>query len=764
MPTNIDYSDHAKVLVLIQEAQDNERDQRARVEEAQLFITEKDGQWDRYAISKMDGRFRGTFDMCTPIVDGIAGEITQSDFSIRVSPANGVATKQIAKTYDGLIRNIRNVSNADTLFNDMGRTNVVGGFDACEVVQDFIEPDSFNQGLLIKKIANAVRSVWWDQGSIEQDRHDADWGIKLKTIQKSEYDERWSKGSGVSIGDNAVNQTVKNTTNATDTVTIGKLYYKKPLNIEIVQMTDGSVYKDDEKFKSIQDELSQPTEDAPEGIKIETDDDGKEKRRKVKQWRVWTRLLDGSDWLDVEEETVFDYIPLVPIYGNFTIIDDKYIYFGKLQNLFDQQRVLNYSTSRDIEDGALGPSEKIAMTTDQIGNNDYSKINTERDPIFEYDNDEKSKSPPYKMAGAQPNAALQTTISNMQQMMNSSSNTFQAQQGNAPSTQSGIAGMQQIEQANIGSIKWFTPLEVMICQIGRIIVNSAPRVYDGTRLERILEEDGNSNFVELNKKIFDDETKKNIVINDLSLGQYDSVCESGPAFNSSQKEAARAIETIMTINPQLAAENMDIYLKNKKEPGFDLMAEREREKIFNAGLIPESQWTDEEKQQVADQQAAAEGQPPQEDPALKEANGIEMSGQADLTNANTKQQEAQFNAQVKAAQVAVDQDKVALEREKLQFDVQKFLKGQDDKFNVDAATIQLNVEKQDLAQRKQEFDEFIVVSKQQFEQQQQAVNDAINNLKTIQDASGDTTIIGPGLVDNMKTQSDIVSDKQDESD
>ena len=173
MSIDINFKEHSSVLIMIGKAQDAESDQREAVREAKLFITKRDGQWDPTSWTKMDGRYRGTFDMCTPIVDQIAGEIDQSDFTIRVSPSGGESSEDTAKTLDGLIRNIRNISNAENVFQSAGRSNVIGGFDAWEVTQDWIDGDSFDQDLFIKRIPNAVDSVWFDLGSVEQDRSDA---------------------------------------------------------------------------------------------------------------------------------------------------------------------------------------------------------------------------------------------------------------------------------------------------------------------------------------------------------------------------------------------------------------------------------------------------------------------------------------------------------------------------------------------------------------------------------------------------------------
>ena len=97
------------------------------------------------------------------------------------------------------------------------------------------------------------------------------------------------------------------------------------------------------------------------------------------------------------------------------------------------------------------------MTDKQAEGNDYSEMNTDRDPVRIYNPDPEA--PPVNgqsyAGGPVASTGLQTTIQNTQQMITASSNTFQAQQGNANAQQSGVAGLQQIEQGNVGNIKWF---------------------------------------------------------------------------------------------------------------------------------------------------------------------------------------------------------------------------------------------------------------------------------------------------------------------
>lgn len=748
MSIDIDFSNHGNVLVMVSEAQDATTDARQAVRDAKLFLNKRDGQWDPYAWQKMEGRFRGTFDMCTPIVDQISGEIEQSDFSLNVSPSGGDSSIDTAKTYDGLIRNIRNISNADAVFNDASRSNVIGGFDAVEVVQEFIDGDSFEQDLIIKKVPNAVDSVWFDVGSVKQDASDAKWCVKLIAIPLAEYKERFPEGSNLSVGDDKQNQAFFD---AADFVTVGQLYYKKQVNIELVQMSNGAVYRDDEKFQSIQDELLQ------QGITIELDSNGEEKRRTRKSWRVHSRLFDGGEWLGDEEKTVFNDLPIIPIYGNFDVFENKVIYFGKLEKLFDQQRVLNYAMSRDIEDGALSPKKKYWGTPEQIeGFEDtIQTLNTNNDAMQLY-NHVDNQPPPFMQGGVEASSGLQTTIANTQQMISASANSFNALQGNANPMQSGIAGSQQIEQGNIGSIKWFKALEVMVCQVGKVLMNAIPRVYDSTRQVRILEEDGTSSMVTLNQTVFDEQTQRNVELNDLSKGDYDVVCDFGPAFNSQQKETTQAFLDMAQIDPTFLQQGKDIMLKNLAVPGMDQMAERARVELLNAGMIPEEQWTDEERQQIAQAQAEAAQQPPQEDPMMVAARAEEGKAQAELMKSQNQQQQTQVDAQIKMAGVQLEQEKIALEREKLQLDAAKFERAGQAKFNTDLINADQNQQKIDNQAQKDQFD---ALFKQQ-QQQQQEINDAINNLKVLREAMGVDAIVGPTNTEAYKDQADIVLNKQ----
>lgn len=734
----LDFNEHGDIIIALKEAQEAETDQREASREAHHFVDKRDGQWEPDVIQRMKGRPRYTFDKCNPIIDQITGEIEQADFTIKVRPASGEASEDTADVLSGLIRNICNISNAEHIFNQGARNVVTGGFDAWEVVQDYAEADSFDQDLFIRKIPNAIDRVWFDPGSEMQDRSDAKWAIVLQVLTRRDYEKKFPEGKGQSVGDDRSTTTYWN---KPDFITVGRFLYKKPRSIELIQMSDGSVYRDDEKYQKVKDELEAA------GI---TEKD----RRTRKGWRVYSRLFDGSGWLIEEEETVFDYVPVIPIYGNFKITENKILYRGIVEKLMDPQRVLNYAESRKIEEGALAPRAKWWMTREQaekdIGT--LSTMNTNANPVQTYTHVDGQPAP-YFAGGAQINPGLQETALSASEALNQAAGLFSANMGDNPGLQSGTAIEKQIDRGNTSTIKWYSAMEVAQCHTAKVLINAIPRVYDATRQIRILGEDGTPDNVTINTQVIDNQTGELVELHDLSVGEYDVVCEMGPAFKNRQQETAQAFLEMAGINPELTMRGMDIWLKNLSAPGMDLMAERFRQSLLEQGVIPFDQMTEEEQQAA---QAAAQ-QPPQPDPAMLLAQAEMAKAQAEQANAQIKQMETQSKQQVEIA-------KIQLEQQKLELEAAKFQRMQDDKFNVEAAKVQQtqanidqNQQKIDLQAQQQQFSEMLELMRAQ----QQEINDAVNNLKVLREAMGVDAVVGPENTKAYSDQARIVDDKQE---
>ena len=101
---------------------------------------------------------------------------------------------------------------------------------------------------------------------------------------------------------------------------------------------------------------------------------------------------------------------------------------------------------------------------------------------------------------------------------------------------------------------------------------------------------------------------------------------------------------------------------------------------------------------------------------------------------------------------------IQLRNKQIDLETQKFLKGQDDKFNLEAAKISQGQQKIDLQAAKQDFDAMI----QMMKQKQDELNAAFNNLKTMREAMGVDSVVGPDNVKVYAEQVDEIDERQEE--
>jgi len=702
-----DFNDIQYVNKLLSDAQEAEYDNREDVREVTHFLQKKDGQWQPEVIQRMSGRPRFTFDKCNPVVDSIAGEMEQAEFSIKIRPSGGEASKDLAKIFDGMIRNIQSMSNATNVFNAAGRKMVQSGFDAWRVVQDWADTDSFEQDLFIRKIANSVDRVWFDPGAEMQDMSDANYCFVLQALLTDDYKEKFPDGSMMSIGGNRTEEVYSYKPNF---IITGEFIYKQPITKELVLMSNNAVYEVNDEFESVADEL------ALSGIK-------EVKRRKKKSHKVVTRFFDGQKWLSEPKDMVFSYIPVIPTYGNFDISEDKVIYRGAVNKLMDGQRVYNYAQSRAIEEGALSPRGKYWMTAEQAQAHmaTLETMNTNADPVQLYTHVDGQQTP-FWQGGAQINSGLQQTANDMASNIVGSSGIFSANQGDAPN-QSGYAIELQQNKGDTSTIKYFEAQEIAICHTARILVDAIPKVYDTKRTVRILGEDGSSKMEPINDQVMDNETGQMVTLNDLRKGKYDVTCSIGPAFKSRQQETARAFLDAAAIDPSIITMAKDIWLANLNAPGFDLISERARKQLLESGQIPDDQMTEEEKEKakaIIEQANAEQENAANQGPTVMEKSIIEQ------TKANTAEIISRSQER---------QDKSELAVNKQQFEAGKF-----------AATF-----KQDQTQAILDQQMAIV----------NALNTQADTLNKLKDVIGAQGIISEETKEAIEQQSEIVTDAQE---
>lgn len=592
--------DSKSCLMNFTQAQSDSHDMRELSREEDRFCLDKDGQWQDSVVNAMGNRPRFTFDKTNPLIDDIMSEVDGMDFGIRVRPAGGGATKEIAETYAGLMRYIENLSDAPSVYRQSTRRIARRGVDFIRVATDW-QGDSFEQDILIQTIPDSINRVWLGYHE-KQDGSDATEAWQIRAMPRDEFKEKYGRDC-IDVG---IDTDKYNGDSKPDVATFLEYIYTKPCKKELILMSDGKVYEE-EKVESVLDELS------AKGIT-------EVRRRSIECVKVYSRFLDGSDWLSKEFETVWSGIPIVPVYGNFEISDGEITYCSVTRKLMDPQRVYNYARSREIEEGALAPRRKLMMTAKQasakLTQNQMSNMNTSADPVLIYTVDTEAP-PPFETSGPQINPNLSNTAAASGQDMVETAGVYSAQQGQNPRYQSGWAVEQMISKGDSKTTKWLNCTAIAVRRIAELIIEAIPKVYDSKRQVRIMGNDGTDEMVTINEEVLDQQTGRMVTINDLSQGKYDVVIDFDKAYKSRRQESAERLISMAGIDPLLLQDAADIVYDSLDFGGAEQIKERRRLTMLKTGAIPDTQMTDEEKQMADEliQQQAMQAQQMQQQQA-----------------------------------------------------------------------------------------------------------------------------------------------------
>jgi hypothetical protein len=90
---------------------------------------------------------------------------------------------------------------------------------------------------------------------------------------------------------------------------------------------------------------------------------------------------------------------------------------------------------------------------------------------------------------------------------------------------------------------------------------------------RIIGADEKPEIITLNQRVTTEEGVEKI-LNDVSVGRYDVVMDTGPGFATKRGEAVEAMMTLLAADPNLMATAGDLIFRNMDFPGADIIADR----------------------------------------------------------------------------------------------------------------------------------------------------------------------------------------------
>jgi hypothetical protein len=137
-----------------------------------------------------------------------------------------------------------------------------------------------------------------------------------------------------------------------------------------------------------------------------------------------------------------------------------------------------------------------------------------------------------------------------------------------PGNISGKALQGQQQQVDLSNFHFYDNMTRSIKHTGKIILDLIPKIYDTQRVLRIIGVDGKPDLVTINEVEATGE-----VMNNVTVGLYDVVMDTGPGYNSKRQQAVDTMMPLMA-DPQVFQAAGDLLFRNMDFPGADVIADR----------------------------------------------------------------------------------------------------------------------------------------------------------------------------------------------
>lgn len=489
----------------------------------------------------------------------IVNQIREQRPRIKAHGMNTQSNEKQAQIITGICRHIELQSDADQAYLNAVDYAVRMGWGYIRVHTDYVKDDSFDQEIYIKPIENPF-TVYFDPNSIMADGSDAERCLITTLIPKKTFSAQYpdaeidsgfvSRGTGDVIGDWIQKEEIR----------IAEYWYTERETVVLIQLSDGSSIYEDELDKEMMAEMG-----------VEIINRRNSVRKKVKWCKVTAmQVLEEGEWAG-------KYIPIIPVYGQSTIVQGKHKRFGLVRMAKDPQRMYNYWSTALTETVALAPKAKwlLAEGQDEGHETEWAQANIKAMPVLRYkqtDIDGRQAPPPVRQSPEQPPTGAMAAMQSMNLDLQAVIGIYdpnQLPQG----IQSGKAIQGQQMQADMTNMHYYDNLTRSIRQVGRIILDLIPKIYDTERAMRIIGDDGKPEIMTINERKMDEQGIERILV-DVTVGEFDVVMDTGPGYNSKRQEAVDAMMALFQAEPALVQVAGDLLVRNMDFPGADIIADR----------------------------------------------------------------------------------------------------------------------------------------------------------------------------------------------
>jgi hypothetical protein len=502
----------------------------------------------------------------------VTNEQRQNRPSGKVIPADDNADVEVAEIFNGVVRHIEYMSDADVAYDTACDNQVTYGEGYIRLLTEYCNDETFDQDIKIGRVRNAF-SVYMDPTIQDPCGADAEWCFVTEDILKVEYERMFPDATPIStlysqgVGDQGISSWLQE-----DTIRIAEYFYYTYERSTLHLYPDNeTAFKGSNRDKQLGAMFGKPI-----------------RTREVDRKKVMWMKTNGFDVLD-EREWPGKWIPVVRVIGNEWEVDGQIHISGLVRNAKDAQRMYNYWTSQEAEMLALAPKAPFIGYGGQFEGYEmqWKTANTTNWPYLEVNPDVTDGAGnvlplPQRAAPPLPQTGLIQAKMGAAEDIKSTTGQYDASIGAQGNERSAKAIIAREKQGDVGTYHYVDNLARAIRHITRQIVDLIPKIYDTQRIARIIGVDGEVDMVKFNpsqqepvKEIREPQTGALIEkIYNPGVGTYDVMVTTGPGYMTKRQEALDAMSQILQTNPQLWAVAGDLFIKNMDWPGAQEMAAR----------------------------------------------------------------------------------------------------------------------------------------------------------------------------------------------
>ena len=506
----------------------------------------------------------------------VTNDQRQNRPSGKVIPADDRADPQVAEIYDGVVRHIEYMSDADVAYDTACENQVTFGEGYWRLLTEYCDENTFDQDIKIERIRNSF-SVYMDPTIQDPCGSDAKWCFITQDMTRDEYERLFPDATPITAlmdqgtGDSATAQWVTQ-----NTVRIAEYFYVEYKRVKL-NLYPGNV--------TLQ-------EGEPEDRQMQAMGLMPVRSRMAQVPQVKWMKTNGYEILE-EQDWAGRWIPVIRVIGNEFEVDGQILVSGLVRNAKDAQRMYNYWVSQEAEMLALAPKAPFIGYGGQFEGYEtqWKTANTQNWPYLEVNPDvtDGNGSILPLPQRAQPPMAQQGLIAakmGAADDIKATTGQYDSSIGATSNERSGRAILARERQGDTGTYHFVDNLARAIRYSTRQIVDLIPKIYDTQRIARIIGIDGETKMARIDptqpEPVREVRDQAGVVIEKIynpSVGKYDVVVTTGPSYLTKRQEAMDAMSQILQGSPQLWAVAGDLFVKNMDWPGAEELAARLRKTI-----------------------------------------------------------------------------------------------------------------------------------------------------------------------------------------